>query len=649
VQGIGLEIKWSKNDRRRTDWANGSMDHSDTSSAFGDRDWALVAAPAINSLVVRQSSSAVTELVAGMQIGPQAANPQLVISTTKVKLSQGAMCAVASSAVCPLCKSPFANAPSDFGEVPKGTNTAYFKMLHTIPLSIGTSVSARTEFRIVMEEEDSLRSDQAQADVAQSAGGSNAERAHAGSSIPIVAEGGDAFFSSLNNGYYRRFFVEIRRIGAGSFGLVCLCRHVLEGIHLGDFAVKIVGVGNDRKWLIKAMQEVMALQAISHPNITRYYHCWLEDHSKSPFCPTVPHLFILMTYANSGSIIDFLNLTAPPDKRVYLSELRVLEFLADAATGLNAIHCAGILHKDLKPGNMLIHQPADGSRPSLLITDLGQADWFVNAVGVGSRTGATGTKRFLAPELVGQESGDWTTAADVWGLGMTLFALMFSALPLEDVDDDAVYIDRMQSLLNAQRVNHTLELPIPPCSRRPQRSLLLLSLVTGLLHPDPAQRMSLAQLLSVPAIISASSNLSNPQSPSASKASMHGNIRTITSPLSKPSLISPALPALPAFLPLPLPSLPGELREAVPPEPTSQSSRPLPSPSFSSPTRRRFTSGDPLTIDTQTAREMACKQRRNEIVEAILALRKALAQREEELLLADAEISATESEPSTDW
>jgi serine/threonine protein kinase len=226
---------------------------------------------------------------------------------------------------------------------------------------------------------------------------------------------------------------------------------------------------------------------------------------------------------------------------------------------------------------------------------------------------------------------------------------MFSALPLEDVDDDAVYIDRMQSLLNAQRVNHTLELPIPPCSRRPQRSLLLLSLVTGLLHPDPAQRMSLAQLLSVPAIISASSNLSNPQSPSASKASMHGNIRTITSPLSKPSLISPALPALPAFLPLPLPSLPGELPEAVPPEPTCQSSRPLPSPSFSSPTRRRFTSGDPLTIDTQTAREMACKQRRNEIVEAILALRKALAQREEELLLADAEISATESEPSTDW
>jgi serine/threonine protein kinase len=616
------------------------MELSSIASESGGFDLSLVAAPSPNSLVVRQSPSAVTELVAGMQIGTHAANPQLVISTTKVNFSQREMSAIASSAVCPLCKSPFTPAPSDFSEVPKGTNTAYFKMLHTIPMSVGTSVSARTEFQIVVQGGDGLSPEQVES-VGQPSCGPNPGQLSSGSSIPVVAESSDAFFSSLNNGYYRRFFVEIQRIGAGSFGLVCLCRHVLEGIHLGDFAVKIVGVGNDRNWLIKAMQEVMALQAISHPNITRYYHCWLEEHSKSPFCPTVPHLFILMTYANSGSIVDFLNLTAHPEKRVYLSELRVLEFLADAAAGLNAIHCAGILHKDLKPGNMLVHQPADGLRPRLLVTDLGQAGWFVNAVGVGSRTGATGTKRFLAPELVGQESGDWTTAADVWGLGMTLFALMFSALPLEDVDDDSVYIDRMQSLLNAQRVNHTLELPIPPCSRRPQRSLLLLSLVTGLLHPDPAQRMSLAQLLSVPAIIAASSTLPNPHSPAASKTSMLGSIRTITSPLSKPSLISSTLPS---FLPLPLPSLQAAQSDAIPVESPSASARPLSSPSFSSPTRRRFTAADPLTVDTKAAIVLASKQRRNEILKEIFELRQLLAQREQELLLAEAEVSSAELE-----
>jgi hypothetical protein len=348
------------------------------------------------------------ELVAGMQIGAEAVAPQLLISTTKVNRSEGSLSSVASAAVCPLCKSPVTSAPADFSEVPKGTNHAYFKMLHTIPVSIGASVSTRTEFRIDLQSSEEFCSGGTSPPPDAAAAGGAGPPA----SAPTVSSGdGDASFSSLNNGYYRRFFVEIQRIGAGSFGLVCLCRHVLEGIHLGDFAVKIVGVGNDRNWLAKAMQEVMALQAISHPNITRYYHCWLEEHSKSPFCPSVPHLFILMTYANSGSVIDFLNLNAPPEKRVYLSELRVLEFLADAAAGLNAIHCAGLLHKDLKPGNMLLHQPPDSSRPRLLITDLGQADWFVNAVGVGSRTGATGTKRFLAPELVGHDGGDWTTAA----------------------------------------------------------------------------------------------------------------------------------------------------------------------------------------------------------------------------------------------
>jgi serine/threonine protein kinase len=576
-----------------------------------------------------------------MQIGTPSIAPHLVISTTKVQYSNQALTAIASAAKCPLCKAPLTNDPDEFSEVPKGTNPAYFKMLHTIPKSVAASLSTRTEFCIDMNEESPAFAGQ-HVDQASTRSSLDPDGIDSDASEPVVNESSDHFFSCLNNGYYRRFFIEVQRLGAGSFGLVCLCRHVLEGIHLGDFAVKIVGVGNDRNWLVKAMQEVMALQALSHPNITRYYHCWLEEHSKSPFCPAVPHLFILMTYANSGSIIDFLNLAAPPDKRVYLSESRVLEFLADAAAGLNAVHCAGILHKDLKPGNMLIHQPGDALRPRLLITDLGQAGWSVNTVGSGCRTGVTGTKRFLAPELVGRDSGDWTTAADVWGLGMTLFALIFSALPLEDVDDDAVYIDRMQSLLNAPRLNHTLELPIPPCSRRPQRSPLLLSLVTGLLHPDPAQRMSLAQLLSIPAIVSAGYSVSSvPLQSPTSKTAVFNDFRTITSPLSKPSIVLSA----PSFLSLPLPSLPCTQNSESTCTPSPTSARPLQSPSSSSSSRRRFSAGShPAAENSAAALSLsAIKQRRDEINEAVLELRQALAQREQDLLIAEADVAAAES------
>jgi hypothetical protein len=227
---------------------------------------------------------------------------------------------------------------------------------------------------------------------------------------------------------------------------------------------------------------------------------------------------------------------------------------------------------------------------------------------------------------------------------MTLFALMFSALPLEDVDDDAVYIDRMRSILNAPRVNHTLELPIPPCSRRPQRSPLLLSLVTGLLHPDPVQRMTLAQLLSVPAIISASASTpSLPHSPKA-KASAFGSIKAITSPLSQPCHV---VPAVPAFLPLPLPCTAAEQGGASTAGSSPLPARPLQAPSFSTAIRRRFDPAefDPLSLDARGAAVAAAKQRRHEILELISELRQALADRQVELLRTEAEIAAAETEP----
>lgn len=53
----------------------------------------------------------------------------------------------------------------------------------------------------------------------------------------------------LNTGYYTRFFVETRELGSGSFGSVYLCRHVLDDLTLGDYAVKKVPVGDNKAWL----------------------------------------------------------------------------------------------------------------------------------------------------------------------------------------------------------------------------------------------------------------------------------------------------------------------------------------------------------------------------------------------------------------
>ena len=72
--------------------------------------------------------------------------------------------------------------------------------------------------------------------------------------------------------------------------------------------------------------------------------------------------------------------------------------------------------------------------------------------------------------------------------------------------------------------------------------------------------------------------------------------------------------------------------------------RPLHSPLFSSPTRRRFSAADPLAVDIKAATLAAGKQRQQEVKAAILELRLALARQEEELLRVDAEVAAAESQ-----
>lgn len=104
---------------------------------------------------------------------------------------------------------------------------------------------------------------------------------------------------SLNSGYYRKFFVEEKKIGSGGFGSVYQVSHIIDGIQLGRYAVKKVPVGNNKPWLMRVLREVKALETLNkHPNIINYQHSWLEEEKTSDFGPAVPTLFILMELAS---------------------------------------------------------------------------------------------------------------------------------------------------------------------------------------------------------------------------------------------------------------------------------------------------------------------------------------------------------------
>merc|ERR1719330_2198146 len=128
-----------------------------------------------------------------------------------------------------------------------------------------------------------------------SEGGTEAEAAAAAALQNVPA-------GLLNTGYYARFFSETQQLGAGSWGSVFLCRHVLDDLTLGDYAVKKVPVGDNKAWLRDMIREVKTFERLHHPNIVEYKHSWLELSRSSAFCPLVPFLFILMQYCNGGSL-----------------------------------------------------------------------------------------------------------------------------------------------------------------------------------------------------------------------------------------------------------------------------------------------------------------------------------------------------------
>eukprot|EP01134_Creolimax_fragrantissima_P003321 CFRG3321T1 len=112
--------------------------------------------------------------------------------------------------------------------------------------------------------------------------------------------------ASMNDGYYRRFFVERAKIGSGLRGAVFRCTHIIEEQVLGEFAVKKIPVGDSHDWFVSMLNEVHMLEKLHHENIVDYKHAWLEHEQLAFNGPSIPCLFILIEYANSGNLAQYI-------------------------------------------------------------------------------------------------------------------------------------------------------------------------------------------------------------------------------------------------------------------------------------------------------------------------------------------------------
>ncbi len=188
-----------------------------------------------------------------------------------------------------------------------------------------------------------------------------------------------------------------REVGRGGMGAVWLAHDERLG---REVAVKRVGhlPGESLPHLARAMREARSTAALNHRNVVAVYDAIEEG----------DHLWLVMEYV-PGRTLSEINAAEGP-----MDPLRAARIGAQVADGLAAAHAAGMVHRDVKPGNILVTDDDQAK-----ISDFGIARSLADDQ--LTQTGhMVGTPAYFAPELARGE--DASPASDVWALGATLFA-----------------------------------------------------------------------------------------------------------------------------------------------------------------------------------------------------------------------------------
>ena len=165
---------------------------------------------------------------------------------------------------------------------------------------------------------------------------------------------------------------------------------------------------DSQETLARFRRESQAAASLDHPNILPIYEVSECDDG-------LP--FFSMKFAGSGSLLD-----AAPALRS--EPRRAAALMAKVARAVQYAHGQGILHRDLKPGNILL----DG-RGEPLVSDFGLAKWLDTTSHLTRTLTIFGTPGYIAPEQVNGPSANLTPAADVYSLGAILFDLLSGRPP----------------------------------------------------------------------------------------------------------------------------------------------------------------------------------------------------------------------------
>ena len=210
----------------------------------------------------------------------------------------------------------------------------------------------------------------------------------------------------------------VRKIGEGGMGEVYLGEQIRVGNRA--VAVKIVQAGDEDTDeriddIAKRFQrEAGLLGSFNHPNILPVHDSGVQGDL----------LYLVMQYAPDGSLADAIKGRTQHTLTLPASPAFVSDLISQVAAALQYTHDRGVVHRDVKPGNVLLQLEPNGHWHALL-ADFGIAR---GADASSHRTKVSGTLAYMAPE---QFSGKFSPASDQYALAVMTYQLLTSHTPFE--------------------------------------------------------------------------------------------------------------------------------------------------------------------------------------------------------------------------